>query len=79
MKELKEIKKLVRLFKNTDYKVLFMALCVNEKLDYLDELEDLNGSDLERLEEIYNKYMENDGITGLLNADLMDELFKEVE
>jgi len=76
MKELKEIKKLVRLFKNTDYKVLFMALCVNEKLDYLDELEDLNGSDLERLEEIYNKYMENDGITGLLNADLMDELFK---
>lgn len=57
---LENIKELVRIFKNADYKDLFGALVLNERIDYLHDLEDLQENDLEYLEELYNNFMNSD-------------------
>lgn len=72
------IKELVKLFNNVNYKDLFGAIIVFEKLDYLAELDDLQDSDINTLETIYEKFMDSD-ITGLLNDDLKEIIDKESE
>ena len=71
------IKELVKTFKKADYKELFAALVLFEKIDYLHDLNDLLDSDVEFLEQVYNKFMESKTIKGLLNEEidnLIDEL-----
>ena len=67
---------LVKLFKKVDYKDLFGALILNEKIDYLQDVEDIQDYDIEYLEELYNKFMNSDNIS-LINQDLIDEFEEE--
>ena len=70
--ELEKIKELVKILHNNDYKNIFGAMIIFEKMDYLQELEDLDNKDMETLENIYNKYMDSKTITGLLNEEIND-------
>ena len=76
--KLENIKRLVKQFNNEDYKELVGALIVFEKMDYLHDLEDLNNKDIEKLEEIYYKWLHSD-ISGLLDMDLKDLIDEELE
>ena len=71
--KLEEVKELLRIFKCANYKALFGALVLNEKIDYMSEIEDVNSKDIEYLEDLYNKFMESDNLT-LINSDLLDDL-----
>lgn len=65
------IKLMVRMFRNVDYKDLFGALILNEKIDYLQDLEDLSDADIKYLEELFDRFMQSDNMT-LINSDLLD-------
>lgn len=67
------IKLMVRMFRNVDYKDLFGALILNEKIDYLQDLEDLSDADIKYLEELFDRFMQSDNIT-LINSDLLDAM-----
>lgn len=73
-----KIIELVKILKNSDYKDVFGALIVFEKLDYLQDLQDFNDGDIEYLEKIYNKSMDSHTISGLLNEELK-EILEESE
>ena len=75
--KLENIKRLVKQFNNEDYKELVGALIVFEKMDYLHDLEDLTDKDIEKLEEIYYKWLHSD-ISGLLDMDLKDIIDEEL-
>lgn len=74
--------KLVKEFKNVNYKDLVGALVVFEILEneyyYETELNELRDEDLKTLENIYEKWMNSD-ISGLLNEDLKEIINEEVE
>lgn len=72
-----KIVELVKILKNSDYKDVFGALIVFEKLDYLQDLQDFNDGDIEYLEKIYNKFMDSYTISGLLNEELKEMLENE--
>jgi len=81
----KEIVKLVKTFKKTNYKDLVGALIIYEFLEneyYYDiELEELKEEDLKTLDNIYVKWLKSD-ICGLLNEDLkelIEEEFEDIE
>ena len=76
--KLEEVKELLRIFKSADYKALFGALVLNEKIDYMSEIEDVNNKDIEYLEELYDKFMESDNLT-LINSDLLNDMEVEYE
>lgn len=76
--KLENIKRLVKQFNNEDYKELVGALIVFEKMDYLQDLEDLTDKDIEKLEEIYYEWLHSD-ISGLLDTDLKDIIDSELE
>lgn len=65
-----KIIELVKILKNNDYKDIFGAILIFEKLDYLQDLQDINDKDIEYLEEVYNKFMGSPTITGLLNEEI---------
>lgn len=69
---LENIKELVRIFKNADYKDLFGALVLNEKIDYLHDLEDLQENDLEYLEELYTNFMNSN--LQLIDLEKLEDL-----
>ena len=72
---LDRIKDLVKQFRKENYKDLFGALLVFEKLDYYweEELEELKNGDIDYLEKKYKEFMENDYYTSLLNQELLEE------
>jgi len=72
MNKLEEVKELVTLFKNTDNEVLFMALLLNEKIDYQEEIEDIIQLDIDYLSEKYEEFINSKHIYGLLNGDVLD-------
>lgn len=65
---------LVKQFREENYKDLFGALIVFEKLDYYweEQLEELNNKDIDYLEQKYQEFMENDNYTSLLNQELLE-------
>lgn len=69
---IEKIKELVKTFRQSNYKDLFAALVLNEKIDFLHELEDLNDGDIKYLEELLIKFMDDESITSLLNPDIFD-------
>ena len=69
---LENIKELVCIFKNADYRDLFGALVLNEKIDYLHDLEDLQEKDIEYLEELYANFMESD--LQLIDLETLEDL-----
>lgn len=71
--DIEKIKELVKIFKETNYKDLFGALIINEQLDYMHDLDELNESDIEILEGLFNRFMKSDNAT-LINRDLLDDL-----
>ena len=73
-----KIIELVKILKNSDYKDVFGALIVYEKMDYLQDLQDFNDRDIEYLEKVYDKFMDSPTISGLLNEDLK-EILEESE
>lgn len=70
---------LVKILNNNDYKDVFGALIVFEKLDYLHNLEDFDGKDVEFLESVYNKFMDSSTCTGLINEEINEFLESEEE
>lgn len=72
-----KIIELVKILKNSDYKDVFGALIVFEKLDYLQDLQDFNDEDIEYLEKVYDKFMDSPTISGLLNEELKEILESE--
>lgn len=72
-----KIIELVKILKNSDYKDVFGALIVFEKLDYLQDLQDFNDGDIEYLEKVYDKFMDSPTISGLLNEELNEILESE--
>ena len=76
--KLENIKRLVKQFNNENYIDLVGALIVFEKMDYLQDLEDLTDKDIEKLEKIYYEWLHSD-ISGLLDMDLKDIIDKELE
>lgn len=75
---LEDVKRLVKQFNNEDYKNLVGALIVFEKMDYLQDLEELNSKDIEILETIYYEWLHSD-ISGLLDVDLKDIIDSKLE
>lgn len=69
-----KIIELVKTLNNSDYKDVFGALIVFEKLDYLQDLQDFNDGDIEYLEKVYDKFMDSPTISGLLNEELNEIL-----
>ena len=69
-----KIIELVKTLNNSDYKDVFGALIVFEKLDYLQDLQDFNDGDIEYLEKVYDKFMDSPTISGLLNEELKEIL-----
>ena len=67
-----KIIELVKTLKNNNYKDVFGAILIFEKLDYLQDLQDIDDKDIEYLEEVYNKFMDSPTITGLLNDELKE-------
>ena len=65
--ELKKVKELIRLFHQVSYQDLFGALVLNEKIDYLDEVEDITQSDIDYTERLYEYFIESDKYSGLIN------------
>lgn len=61
---------LVKELRKENYKDLFAALILFEQIDFIHELEDVTEKDIEYLEEIYEKFMEKDYITSLINQDI---------
>jgi len=72
------VKELVKQFENENYKDLFGALIVFEKLDYIIE-DDITDKDIEFLEKVYEEFMESKTISGLLNEELKDIIESESE
>lgn len=71
--DIEKIKELVKIFEEANYKDLFGALIINEQLDYMHDLDELNESDIEILEGLFNRFMKSDNAT-LINRDLLDDL-----
>ena len=69
-----KIIELVKILKNSNYKDVFGALIIFEKLDYLHDLQDFNNGDIEYLEKVYDKFMDSPTISGLLNEELKEIL-----
>ena len=68
--DMEEVKKAVEVLKNMDYKTLFAALlCYERPDDYM--------NDQEKLEKLYDFYMDFDYYTGLFNIDELEDLFEE--
>lgn len=72
-----KIIELVKTLKNNNYKDVFGAIVIFEKLDYLQDLQDIDDKDIEYLEEVYNKFMDSPTIAGLLNEELKEFLESE--
>lgn len=72
-----KIIELVKTLNNNNYKDVFGAILIFEKLDYLQDLQDIDDKDIEYLEEVYNKFMDSPTITGLLNEELKEFLESE--
>ena len=72
-----KIIELVKTLNNNDYKDVFGAILIFEKLDYLQDLQDIDDKDIEYLEEVYNKFMDSPTIAGLLNEELKEILESE--
>ena len=68
---------ILKYLKSANYKDLFGALILNEKIDYLQDVENIQDSDIKYIEELYNKFMNSDNIS-LINQDLIDDLDDEV-
>lgn len=64
------IKKIIKHLRGVNYKDLFGALVLNEKVDF-EDLEDLTDSDIDYLESIYDEFMSRDDLT-LLNSELLE-------
>lgn len=62
------IQKLVEQFNKEDYKTLFGALIVYEF-----GIDNVSDKDLTRIEKLYDKFMNNDYYTGLIDQDLREE------
>lgn len=77
------IVRLVKELKNVNYKDVVGALVVYEILEnelyYDTELEELRDEDIKTLENIYDKFMESDTITGLLNDELKEIIESEMK
>lgn len=69
--------KLVKILNNSNYKDVFGALIVFEKLDYLHNLEDFDDKDVEFLESVYNKFMDSPTCAGLINEEINEFLKSE--
>lgn len=74
---LENIKEIVKYLKNVSYTDLFGALMVFEHVDYLHDLEDLDQSDIDYLEDVYDYFMDNDYFTGLMNCSEIIEGYEE--
>lgn len=72
-----KIIELVKILNNNDYKDVFGALIVFEKLDYLHNLEEFNDKDVEFLEGVYNKFMDSSTCPGLINEEINEFLESE--
>lgn len=72
-----KIIELVKTLNNNNYKDVFGSILIFEKLDYLQDLQDIDDKDIEYLEEVYNKFMDSPTITGLLNEELKEFLESE--
>ena len=68
---------LVKELRKENYKDLFAALILYEEIDFIHELEDVTDKDIEFLENIYQKFMEKDNITSLVNQDIFDLMEEE--
>lgn len=73
-KKLEDIKKLVKILHCADYKDLFMALCLKEKIDYMHDIEDITKQDIDFLDNLYNDFIENDSITSFINSEILEKL-----
>ena len=73
----KKVIELVKILNNNDYKDVFGALIVFEKLDYLHNLEDFDNKDVEFLESVYNKFMDSPTCAGLINEEINEFLESE--
>ena len=74
---IEKIKELVKTIKSSDYRDYFAAIILNEKIDYLQDLEDLTENDLKYIENIYNYYMKND--ISLFSEEIYNKIWEEVE
>lgn len=68
---------LVKILNNSNYKDVFGALLVFEKLDYLHNLEEFNDKDIDFLESVYNKFMNSTTCVGLINEEINEFLESE--
>lgn len=74
-----KIIELVKTLKSNNYKDIFAAIVIFEKLEYLHDLQDIDDKDINMLEEIYDRFMESSTITGLLNDELKEIIEEEEE
>ena len=75
---IENVKELLLTIKKADYKDLFAALVLNERIDYAQDIEDITANDIEYLEELYDEFLNVDTMT-LLNEELLDYLEDKLE
>ena len=73
---IEKIKELLRTIKKADYRDYFAAVLLNEKIDYMQDIEDLTEKDLKYIDGIYDNYISNDFIK-LLSDEIMGKLEEE--
>lgn len=75
---LNKIKELLKEIKELSYQEYISLLVLNEKIDYIQDIQDITNGDLEYIKKwIANTYMEND--ISLYSEEFNDFINKEVE
>jgi len=77
MKFNEKVLELVNTLYNNDHETIFAALMIYEANDYKADAMNLIDKDFEEMHKLYNKYMECDYITGLINNDILELIEEE--
>jgi len=67
-----KVLELVNTLYNNDHETIFTALMIYEANDYQADAMNLIEQDFEEMHKLYNKYMDADYITGLINPDILE-------
>lgn len=77
--ELKNVKEILRYIRNANYADVFGALMLNERIDYMHEIDDITQSDIDYLEGVYDYFIGNDYFTGLMNCSEIIEGYEDTK
>lgn len=72
---IEKIKKILKEFQKNDYRDYFAAVLLNEKINYMHEIEDITENDIKYIDEIYDDYTSNDNMS-LLSEEISGKIWE---